>query len=65
VFVPTYDGFIRAYDAVSGRVLWRARARAGINACPSVAGDTLYVAAGVPQQSISRPHYELTAYRLG
>ena len=29
-----------------------------------VAGDTLYLAAGTKEQSMTSPHYELTAYRL-
>jgi outer membrane protein assembly factor BamB len=65
VFVPTFNGFLRAYDAATGRVLWRTRARAGINACPSVAGDTLYVAAGAQERSFGHPRFELIAYRLG
>ena len=64
VFVPTFDGRIRAYAAADGRVLWQARARAGINACPSVAGDTLYVAAGARERSFARPRFELIAFRL-
>jgi hypothetical protein len=46
-------------------VLWHTRARAGINACPSVAGDTLYVAAGAHERSFGHPRFELIAYRLG
>lgn len=62
VFVPTYDGWTTAYAASDGRVLWRARARAGINACPSVAGGRLFVAAGVPNRWFPHPRYELIAY---
>jgi alcohol dehydrogenase (cytochrome c) len=62
VFVPTYDGWTTAYDVGDGRVLWRARARAGINACPAVAGGRLFVAAGVPNRDFPHPRYELIAY---
>ena len=65
VFVPTFDGRIAAFDTATGHLLWHARARAGINACPSVAGDTLYVAAGAREHSFARPRFELIAYRLG
>jgi outer membrane protein assembly factor BamB len=62
VFTSTYDGTLYAFGARDGRLLWRVRAAAGVNACPAVAGATLYVAAGVP----NRPHasLELAAYRL-
>jgi outer membrane protein assembly factor BamB len=64
VFVPTFDGRVRAYDTADGHVLWSARARAGINACPSIASDTLYVAAGARERSFAHPRFELIAYRL-
>ncbi|HZT91381.1 MAG TPA: PQQ-binding-like beta-propeller repeat protein [Gaiellaceae bacterium] len=62
VFVPTYDGRITAYRASDGRPLWQARASAGINACPAVAGKQLLVAAGVRNRSFTKPQYELVAY---
>lgn len=59
VFIPTYDGRIRALVSSTGDVAWSTRAPARINACPAVAGETLYVAAGL------RPGaYEVVAYRL-
>jgi alcohol dehydrogenase (cytochrome c) len=48
VFTSTYAGFVYALASRDGRRLWSARLPAGINACPSVAGTRLYVAAGVP-----------------
>jgi outer membrane protein assembly factor BamB len=63
VFVPLFDGRILALATSDGRVVWQTRARAGINACPAVAGDTLYVAAGARESSFA-PRFELTAYRL-
>jgi alcohol dehydrogenase (cytochrome c) len=62
VFTSTYDGTLYAFGARDGRPLWQARAGAGVNACPAVAGDTLYVAAGVPNRHGAR--LELEAYRL-
>jgi outer membrane protein assembly factor BamB len=53
---------VYAFSAKDGRTLWQTTAPAGINACPSVAGDTLFVAAGVPKRG--QPGY-LIAYRLG
>ena len=64
VFVPTFDGRVRALAAGDGHVVWQTRTRAGINACPAVAGDTLYVASGTRVSSGGPPHFELTAYRL-
>lgn len=63
VFVPTFDGRIDAYSETDGRLLWHGRARAGINACPSVAGGTLLVAAGTAERSYPRPRFELIAFR--
>ena len=40
------------------------RAKAGINGCPSVAGDTLLVPAGAPHRDFAEPVPQLIAYRL-
>jgi outer membrane protein assembly factor BamB len=64
VFVPTLDGRITALATGSGRKLWRATVRAGINACPAVDGDTLLVGAGTVYPDRLNPVYELTAFRL-
>jgi PQQ-like domain len=45
-----------------GRVLWRARLRAGMNSCPAVAGDELLVGAGVPRRGSVE---ELVSYAPG
>ena len=50
VFTSTFDGTVYAFAARDGRLLWRASAGAGINACPAVAGKMLYVGAGVPRR---------------
>jgi outer membrane protein assembly factor BamB len=64
VFTPTYDGWIYALSAESGEILWKDRAAAGINGCPSVEGDTLLVPAGAPHRDFTRPEPQLIAYRL-
>ena len=48
----------------AGAILWKDRARAGINGCPSVAGDTLLVPAGAPHTDFAAPVPQLIAYRL-
>ena len=60
VFTATLDGSVSAFDTRDGTPLWSARARAGINSCPAVAGNTLLVGAGVP---LTGSTTELTAYR--
>ena len=55
--------FIRAFATEDGRLLWRERLRAGINACPAVVGDTLIVGAGIRAVRADR-HREVVAYRL-
>jgi outer membrane protein assembly factor BamB len=65
VFTATFDGRIYGFDASDGATLWTARARAGINSCPAVAGDLLLVGAGSPYPGLKHPDYELIAYRLG
>ena len=51
VFTSTYDGTVYALRARDGAILWRSRMAAGVNACPSVAGDVLLVGAGVRRSS--------------
>ena len=64
VFTATYDGTVYGLRASDGRFLWGAKLRAGINACPAVAGDLLLVGAGVPQPG-RRSVPELVAFSLG
>ena len=47
VFVSTFDGDLYGLDARTGARLWTSRMRAGINACPALAGGFLLVGAGV------------------
>jgi outer membrane protein assembly factor BamB len=63
VFTSTFDGHIYAFDTRSGKTLWTATARAGINSFPAVAGDMLLVGAGVPG-FFPNPQPELIAYEL-
>jgi alcohol dehydrogenase (cytochrome c) len=60
VFTSTLDGEVYAFDTRDGTPLWSVHARAGINSCPAVAGNTLLVGAGVP---LAGSTTELTAYR--
>jgi outer membrane protein assembly factor BamB len=60
VFTATLDGTISAFDTRDGTPLWSARAHGGVNSCPSIAGDTLLVGAGVPAAGGVN---ELEAYR--
>ena len=46
VFAATSTGRMYGFDSGPGRHALEARARAGINACPALAGDTLLVGAG-------------------
>jgi alcohol dehydrogenase (cytochrome c) len=62
VFTSTYDGRLYGLDTKTGKTLWTASATAGINACPSLAANTLLVGAGVDVGKGDVP--ELTAYRL-
>jgi outer membrane protein assembly factor BamB len=63
VFTSTYDGTVYGLAARDGSVLWHARLRAGVNACPAVVGDLLLVGAGVSRSPGAVP--ELVAFRLG
>jgi outer membrane protein assembly factor BamB len=64
VFAPTFDGRIYALASDTGHILWQATARAGINACPAIDGDTLLVGAGTVYPARLNPVYELIAFRL-
>jgi outer membrane protein assembly factor BamB len=61
VFTSTYDGTVYGLAARDGRVLWRAKLRAGLNSCPAIAGDQLFVGAGVPRRGSVE---ELVAFAL-
>jgi outer membrane protein assembly factor BamB len=64
VFTGTFDGTVLALAAADGRVLWRARSPAGINACPSIAGDVLVVSAGAEPPGIPTPEPVVDAYAI-
>jgi outer membrane protein assembly factor BamB len=64
VFTTTYDGEIYGLSTRNGSVVVRARARAGINACPAVADGNLLVGAGTDNPAFPRPIFELVAYAL-
>jgi alcohol dehydrogenase (cytochrome c) len=62
VFTSTFGGDVYGFDAKTGATLWRTRARAGINACPALAGGMLLVGAGTRAPGVVTPVFELVAY---
>ena len=64
VFTATLDGHVYGLSTADGRVLWQARMRAGVNACPAVDGDQLLVGAGTDYPTLVNERYELVAFRL-
>jgi alcohol dehydrogenase (cytochrome c) len=64
VYTATYDGRVYGLSARDGSIVRRARMRAGINACPAVAGDTLLVGAGADHPDHPAPVFELVAYAI-
>ncbi len=64
VFTSTFDGRSWGFRTSDGKLVWQARARAGSNSCPAVAGDTLLVGAGTGHPAHPQPVHELIAYRL-
>jgi alcohol dehydrogenase (cytochrome c) len=61
VFTSTFDGTVYGLSVRDGRVLWRAKLRAGLNSCPAIAGDQLLVGGGVPRRGSVQ---ELVAFAL-
>jgi alcohol dehydrogenase (cytochrome c) len=62
VFTSTYDGTVYALATLDGTILWRARMRAGVNACPAVVGDLLLVGGGIRRSHGALP--EIVAFGL-
>jgi outer membrane protein assembly factor BamB len=62
VYTATYDGRVYGLSTRDGSILAQARMRAGINACPAVAGHLLLVGAGADHPDFPSPVFELTAY---
>jgi outer membrane protein assembly factor BamB len=62
VFTSTFDGTVYAFAAVDGKRVWRARLRAGVNACPALVGDLVLFGAGVRRHGGPAP--ELVAFGL-
>jgi outer membrane protein assembly factor BamB len=63
VFTSSFDGTVYALSVRTGRTLWTAKTRAGINAFPAIHGDTLLVPAAAPA-FFDQPVPELVAYSL-
>src|SRR5262249_36578893 len=64
VYTATYDGRVYGLSARDGSVVASARTRAGVNACPAVAGDSLLVGAGTDHPAFPTPVFELVSYAL-
>jgi outer membrane protein assembly factor BamB len=64
VFTATLDGHVYGLSTQDGRILWQARMRAAVNACPVVVGDELLVGAGADYSTLANEQYELVAFRL-
>jgi outer membrane protein assembly factor BamB len=62
VFTATIDGTVYGVDAGDGRIVWRTRLRAGVNACPALSSGWLLVGAGVPTGAGYR--LELSAFTV-
>jgi outer membrane protein assembly factor BamB len=62
VFTSTFDGFVYAYTTGNGALVWRARLRAGVNACPAVVGDLVLFGAGIRLPGRATP--EIVAFGL-
>jgi outer membrane protein assembly factor BamB len=62
VFTSTFDGTVYAFAVADGKLAWRTRMRAGVNACPAVVGDVVLFGAGAPRSGGVTP--ELVAYGL-
>ena len=62
VFTSSFDGTVYAFAAADGKLAWRTRMRAGVNACPAVLGDLVLFGAGAPRAGGVTP--ELVAYGL-
>jgi outer membrane protein assembly factor BamB len=62
VFTSTFDGTAYAFATGDGTVVWRARMRAGVNACPAVVGDVVLFGAGIKRADGATP--ELVAFGL-
>ena len=62
VFTSTFDGTVYAFAVGDGKLVWRTRMRAGVNACPAVVGDLVLFGAGAPRSGGVTP--ELVAFGL-
>jgi outer membrane protein assembly factor BamB len=62
VFTSTFDGTVYAFATDDGTLVWHARMRAGVNACPAVVGDLVLLGAGIRRPEGATP--ELVAFGL-
>jgi len=64
VFAGSAGGFIRAYDARDGKVLWEFDTAGGIGGGPAVSGGVLYVGSGYTFLRVGKPNNKLYAFSL-
>jgi polyvinyl alcohol dehydrogenase (cytochrome) len=64
VFAGTAAGFIRAYDARDGRVLWEFDTGGAVGGGPTVVDGTLYVGSGYTFLRVGKPNNKLYAFSL-
>ena len=64
VFAGSAGGFIRAYDARDGNVLWEFDTAGGIGGGPAVSGGVLYVGSGYTFLRVGKPNNKLYAFSL-
>jgi len=62
VFTSTFDGTVYAFRTEDGKLAWRTRMRAGVNACPALIGDLVLFGAGLRHPGGAAP--ELVAFGL-
>jgi alcohol dehydrogenase (cytochrome c) len=62
VFTSTFDGSMYGFAAGEGTLVWHARMRARVNACPIVVGDLVVFGAGIKRPGGATP--ELVAFGL-
>ena len=63
VFTTTYNGYLYAFNAVTGAILLKLPLSAGTNAPVAIDGDYVITGAGIPKSNTQQPL--IIAYKLG
>ena len=64
VFAGSTAGFIRAYDAKDGRILWEFDTGGGIGGGPTVVDGVVYIGSGYQFLRVGKPNNKLYAFSL-